>query len=260
MVLLLMAWPGGRPAHASDPHVVQDGDSLADIAYSHDVSADDLAVYNGLNVESPVHSGDELWIPTGSRGVLTDGAQGGGGDATADVPVYQQSRSLSCEYASVFIATAAFGNPIPEEDYIASTAVTSNPHDGFRGNIDGPWGSTDDYGIYAEALVPHLNAHGYVGEVSYNPDAAYLMGQLDQGRPTIVWIATQGDTGFYEQDEAGHSFKLVPFAHVVVAYDYDAGGVYVSDPGIASYLYLTWDWFVPAWRVLDGMALSIYRA
>lgn len=259
VLAVLAVFPGSQTALAGDPHVVEDGDSLAGIASDHEVAAGDLATYNGLDVESPIHGGDELWIPRGAGEVLVAEPEGGASTA-ADVPAYQQSRSLSCEYASVFIATAAFGNPIPEDDYIASTAVTTNPHDGFRGDIDGPWGSTDDYGIYAEALIPNLNAHGYVGEVSYSADAGYLMGQVDLGRPTVVWVATRGDTGFYEQDEAGNSFKLVPFEHVVVAYDYDAGGVYVSDPGIASYLYLTWDWFLPAWSVLDGMALSIYPA
>lgn len=265
IVAVLLTATGGRPARAADPHVVEEGDSLAAIAYDHGVDVDDLAAYNGLDADAPIHGGDELRMPHGAGADPTavepdDADQDAPVGVVADVPAYRQSRSLSCEYASVFIATAAFGDPIAEDDYIASTGIATNPHDGFRGNIDGPWGSTDDYGIYAEALVPNLNAHGYVGVVSYDPEAGYLMGQLDLGRPTIVWIATRGDTGFYEQDESGDSFELVPFEHVVVAYDYDAGGVYVSDPGNASYSYLTWDWFLPAWSVLDGMALSVYPA
>lgn len=176
------------------------------------------------------------------------------------IPAYQQERSLSCEYASIQIATSAFGNPIPEGDYLASTPQSDNPHFGFRGDIDGPWGITDDYGIYAEALVPNLEAHGYTGDVSYGADRGYLQSQIDAGHPTLVWIATRGDTGFYETDAEGNSFKLVPYEHVVVVYGYDDTGVYISDPGNASYQHMSWNWFLDAWSVMDGMALSIYPA
>lgn len=176
------------------------------------------------------------------------------------IPEYKQERSLSCEYAAVQIATTAFGDPIFESDSLDSTPQTDNPHYGFRGDIDGPWGITDDYGIYAEALVPNLEAHGYAGDVSYGADAGYLQAQIDAGRPTLVWIATRGDTGFYETDADGSTFKLVPFEHVVVAYGYDDSGVYISDPGNGSYTLMSWSWFLDAWSVMDGMALSIYPA
>lgn len=184
-----------------------------------------------------------------SNAVLIDG-----------VPAHQQERNLSCEYAAVQIATSVFGDPIYEDDYLNSAPQSDNPHYGFRGDIDGPWGVTDDYGIYAEALVPNLEAHGYVGEVSYGADASYLQSEIDAGHPTLVWIATRGDTGFYDTDVDGSTFKLVPFEHVVVAYGYDETGVYISDPGNASYQHLSWSWFLDAWSVMDGMALSVYPA
>jgi len=176
------------------------------------------------------------------------------------IPEYQQARSLSCEYASIQIATMSFGDPIWEDDSFAEIGQDDNPHLGFRGDIDGPWGITDDYGIYAEALVPHIQLHGYIAEVSYSADAGYLQAQLDAGHPTLVWFATRGDTSFYETDANGNSFKLVPYEHVVVVYGYDNGGVYISDPGNGAYGYLSWSWFLDAWSVLDGMALSIYPA
>ena len=77
------------------------------------------------------------------------------------------------------------------------------------------------------------------------------------GHPTLVWIATQGETGFYEEDENGNPFKLVPWEHVAVAYAYDEGGVSISDPGTGALSYLSWGWLLNAWSVLDGMALSI---
>ncbi|MEA2594578.1 MAG: hypothetical protein QOF01_1047 [Thermomicrobiales bacterium] len=186
-------------------------------------------------------------------GTEEDGGSGG-------FPTHYQEHNLSCEYAAIQIATTWFGAPIYEGDALAMVPSAVNPHDGYRGDIDGPWGGSDDYGIYAEPLVPLLNAYGYAGEVWYSADAGSLRAQLDAGHPTLVWIATQGETGFYEVDENGNPFKLVPWVHVVVAYSYDEGGVSVSDPGTGSLDYVSWDWLLNAWSVLDGMALSVYPA
>lgn len=254
-----LSFGGGQIASAEELHTAQQGDTITFIAEAHGVSVDALAAANGLDPAAELYAGQNLTIPDGSTASVT-AADGGSSSTLLDgVFAYQQARSLSCEYASVFIATSVFGNPIYEEEYLGSTPSSANPHYGFRGNIDGPWGVTDDYGIYAEALVPLLEQYGYVGEVSYDPRAEALQAQLDMGKPTIVWIATRGDTGFYETDETG-TYKLVPYEHVVVAYGYDNGGVYISDPGNASLSYYSWDWFLPAWSVMDGMALSVYPA
>ena len=205
-------------------------------------------------------SGGTLISGQADVAIDTAGTSPGTGVIIGGVPAYKQARSLSCEYASVYIATSVFGDPIAEDEYIWSTPQADNPHFGYRGNIDGPWGITDDYGIYAEALVPLLEARGYVGEVSYGADAGYLEAQIDAGRPTLVWFATRGDTSFYEWDADGNRFKLVPYEHVAVVYGYDEGGVYISDPGPGEYRYYTWGWFLDAWAVLDGMSLAIYPA
>ncbi len=84
-------------------------------------------------------SGVELVIPTGATSV-TAADSSSSSTILAGVFAYQQARSLSCEYASVFIATSVFGNPIYEEEYIGSIPSSANPHYGFRGNIDGAGG------------------------------------------------------------------------------------------------------------------------
>jgi uncharacterized protein YvpB len=243
---------------ATQTYLVEPGDTLATIAAQFGVSPEDLRATNGIEDIGDLGIGIELVIPGGSP-VVAAMAGNSPGSVLAGVPAYQQSRSLSCEYASVYIATSVFGNPIYEEEYITSIPQSANPHFGFRGNIDGQWGITDDYGIYAEALVPLLEARGYVGEVSYDPRAEMLQAQLDAGAPVIVWISTRGDTGFYETDETG-TYKLVPYEHVVVAYGYDSRGVYISDPGTGVQTHYPWDWFLPAWSVMDGMALTIRPA
>jgi len=252
-----LAIPEGAVSNTA-VYVVEPGDSLASIAAMYGVIPEDIRSLNNVDDVQDLRIGTELVIP-GAAAVAPETESTSSGTVLDGVPAYRQARSLSCEYASVFIATSVFGDPIYEEEYLNTTPQSANPHYGYRGNIDGDWGNTEDYGIYAEALVPLLEQRGYYGEVSYDPRAEVLQGQLDTGAPVIVWIATRGDTGVYESDETG-SYKLVPYEHVVVAYGYDSGGVYISDPGSASLTYYGWDWFLPAWSVLDGMALAIYPA
>ncbi len=261
---------------ASSDEAVTNSDGIAFLAFDTSSASDGDNGWLDINFAGTYAGGREISPRANSdcvsSGTLIDleatistsqasvAAPSGEAVLIAGIPEYQQARSLSCEYASVQIATMSFGDPIWEEDSFAETGLADNPHFGFRGDIDGPWGITDDYGIYAEALVPHIQAHGYVAEVSYGADAEYLRSQINAGRPTIVWFATRGDTSFYETDANGNTYKLVPYEHVVVVYGYDEGGVYISDPGNGAYGYLSWSWFLDAWSVLDGMALSLYPA
>jgi Peptidase_C39 like family len=199
-------------------------------------------------------------IDGGAAAAIPDTAATNGGDDSGGFPTHYQEHTLSCEYAAIYIATASFGNPVYEDQSIADVPPADDPHFGFRGDIDGPFGSSDDYGVYAEALVPVLEAYGFVGEVWYDPGADALMAQLDAGHPTLIWIATRGDTSYYDEDANGNVFKLVPWEHVLVAYAYDDGGVYVSDPGTGGLDHLSWGWTIDARSVLDGMALSVYPA
>ena len=230
---------------------VAPGDTLASIAVSLGITSDSLVAANDAVDVDDLIIGSTLVVPT-DQATMTEVAT-----ILTGVPAYRQQRALSCEYASIYIATSAFGAPIPEEDLIAAMPQSTNPHLGFRGDIDGVWGNTVDYGVYAEALVPTLADYGFDGEVSYGADAATLRAQLDAGRPTIVWLSYWGDTGFYEADETG-SFKLVPGEHVVVAYGYDAGGVYLANPGNGTLQYYGWDAFLGMWSVMDGMALAVF--
>lgn len=174
---------------------------------------------------------------------------------------YVQQRNLSCEYASLYIATATFGQGISEYAFDDVVGWSENPHWGYRGDINGWWGNTDDYGVYAEALVPALAAFGFHGEAFYGDgDPAALTSRIDRGMPTLVWLALRGDTSFYAYTEDGTRYKLAAYEHVVVAYGYDAGGVYVADPAIGAPRYYTWEEFMPMWNVLDGMALAVAPA
>lgn len=176
------------------------------------------------------------------------------------VPFLVQQRNLSCEYAAVAIATAAWGNGVSEYSLDDVVGHSANPHQGYRGDITGWWGNTVDYGVYAEPLAAALPQFGFNGDVFYaQGDSSQLTGRLDAGIPTIVWISMWGDQSVVEST-GDSSYTLVAGEHVVVAYGYDAGGVYVSDPAHGDSRYFSWDTFMWMWNVLDGMSLAVTPA
>ncbi len=174
------------------------------------------------------------------------------------VPTYAQQRNLSCEYAALVMAMGAYGVWVSEYEFDARVGWSENPHWGYRGDINGWWGNTDDYGVYAAALAPALADFGFWGEEFYaqgNPTA--LTARLDEGTPVLVWLGLWGDTSFYEHAADGSPYKLVPGLHVVVADGYDSGGVYVADPATGGKNYYDWSTFMTFWNVMDGMGLSV---
>src|SRR5690348_6650912 len=76
-------------------------------------------------------------------------------------PSVEQWYSLSCEYAAAAAVTLYWGNLVSQRDFVREVPPDPNPHDGFRGNINGPFGGIADYGVYAEPLVPVLERRGY---------------------------------------------------------------------------------------------------
>lgn len=262
------------------------GDTIASIAWDLHVNTADLLSLNGLTAESTIYPGDVLFVPDtkASRQETIDALEVldaeeisdeiDAGEATDDVadqvaetslpasasvwvPNYWQQRSLSCEYASTHIATAAFGDGVPESAFWNSIPVTSNPHLGYRGNIDGEWGNTTDYGIYPEALVPVLNQNGYGADVFYaGSESAQLMQQIAWGRPVVVWLAMWGDTAETYTNEG--TYSVYSGMHVMTAYGYDESGVYLSDPAKGTNLFFDWGTFLWMWGTIDGMAMAVY--
>jgi len=185
-------------------------------------------------------------------------ADAGSGSTFLTVPTYVQARNLSCEYASLSIATGALGYWVSEYEFDDLVGWSANPHWGYRGDINGWWGNTTDYGVYAVPLAAALPAFGFSGHAFYGAgDASPLIASLDAGRPTLVWLGLWGDTGYTETLSDGTSFTLAAGYHVVVAYGYDEWGVYVSDPAIGGTRAYDWGTFMAMWGVLDGMALGV---
>ncbi len=199
-------------------------------------------------------SGDVVVTPSSSSATasLIDGAQ-----TKVWIPTYAQQRNLSCEYAAMYIATSAFGEGISEYSFDSVVGWSPNPHIGYRGNILGVWGRTDDYGVYATPLSWALDSFGFRGEVFYaGGDSDSLTTRLDQGKPVVVWLALWGDESIRETLD-GRTFTVTAGMHVMVAYGYDSSGVYLSDPGSGTYRFYSWGDFMGMWNVLDGMGLAV---
>lgn len=181
----------------------------------------------------------------------------GADSAFIDVPTYRQQRNLSCEYAAAVIVMGAFGQWVSEWEFDDIVGWSDNPHWGFRGDINGWWGNTVDYGVYPEPLVAPLAQFGFWSEAFYGQgDPWKLKSYLHDGVPVIVWLGLWGDQSFYEYTGDGTPYKLTPGYHVVVAHGYDESGVYVSDPARAEYNFYPWGDFMWMWNVLDGMSLA----
>jgi uncharacterized protein YvpB/LysM repeat protein len=266
----------GTSPFTAGVHWVEAGDSIWYIADLYGVDRFELAAFNGLSADAALAVGDRILLPgDASVSVSTNVATAGettnslsdaisagyvaelSAQGFAWVPQYKQQRNLSCEYAAAYIATSAFGSPIHESVFLDWVPQTQNPHYGYRGNIDGIWGGYDDYGVYASALVPALNAHGYAGEVFYGGySASQLTTHLDAGHPVLVWLSMWGDPGIVYEDEG--RYTVFAGMHVVTAFAYDSAGVYVSDPGAGAYRHFDWDTFMNMWGLVDGMALAVY--
>jgi len=179
-------------------------------------------------------------------------------DVWLAVPQYHQEYGLSCEFASLYMVTAYWGDPIYEDQSLNMTAWSDNPHVGFRGDITGGWGNTTDYGIYAEPLADIASRYGYGFDINYDADPNLLAAYIDDGVPVIVWISVYGNWGWQQWDDYGNEYRLVPYEHVVVVNGYDDYGVSISDPGTGAYNELSWSYFLNAWSLMDGMMVAVY--
>ncbi len=175
------------------------------------------------------------------------------------IPSVVQWYSLSCEYAAAATITLYWGNLVSQSDFIREVPQDPNPHKGFRGDIFGPHGWIDDYGIYAEPLVPVLEKRGYKAEAVYG-NVERLKSEIDQGYPVVAWITSGRYTPRpeYWDKDGERSFKLVPYEHAIVVHGYDSDGVYSMDVGNGNYVHTEWDSFLMRWNYFGGMMLLIH--
>lgn len=175
------------------------------------------------------------------------------------MPAVKQWYSLSCEYAAAAAVTLFWGGELVGQDhFIREIPLDPNPHKGFRGNIHGEFGGIENYGIYAEPLVPVLESHGYDATVFYGGPSR-LRAEIDEGHPVVVWMtAGREERQVIKRTIDGETFKLVPSEHTVVIYGYDEAGVYIMDVGDGGKYYTDWESFERRWSYFDQMALLIH--
>lgn len=247
----------GTSPWAYTAHWVEYGENPATIAAMYGVGVNELMDLNGIDDPLDLTVGMRLIIPATATSSGSSNASSSAAASGVPVPNYRQRRNLSCEYAATYAAAMAFGWGPTEEVFIDSIPLTLNPHYGYRGNIDGWWGNTEDYGIYAEPLVPVLNDWGFHGEVMYTfGDTGPLIEHIDAGHPVVTWLGFWGDTRERKTDDGNYS--VFAGMHAVTVYDYDEDGVWVMDPAKGEKVHYSWGFFIQMWEVVDGMSLAVY--
>jgi LysM repeat protein len=229
---------------AQSYHIVGAGDNLYRVALRYGVSIQSLAAANSITNFNQVYVGQRLVIPGRAASAPVDKS------VLLKVPVLAQDHSLTCEAAAARMVAAYMGKTATEAWFQAQLGTDQDPHKGFRGDVDAPFGGIANYGVYAEPLAQALGALGLTAEVRYGVSYADLRAALDNGQPVIVWLSQFAAPGYYDQPGG---FRLVPGEHSYVIVGYDANGYWVNDPlnGGRQFRIRA----IPHWELFDNMAL-----
>jgi uncharacterized protein YvpB len=170
-----------------------------------------------------------------------------------------QARSLSCESRSACDLLAFHGIHVSEDDFLAGLPRSDNPDLGFVGDPDGPTGGLppDPYGVHAGPVAQVLRRFGLDAREERGRDLAWLRGELDAGRPVLVWVVA-GLRASPRQafvDSAGRPFHAVRGEHAVLALRSLPGRLVVLDPAHGEER--TWDEapFLASWNLFDRAAV-----
>lgn len=235
-------------AGATTLHLVMPGETIESIAESYGVSAPQLLAANG-HARDGITSGMILKIPPeGSTSVQLVG-----------MPSAIELSPVGSELTAVSVATAYWGSSISETAIYEALELSENPHIGFRGDIDGEYGGTEDYGVYAGPLAEVIAERGFNGEVFYaDGDATALTSRIDSGLPVVVWMTYEAAAATAERiDDGVRPFTVVESKQAAVVYGYDDEGVLLVDIAHGGYTHVNWTDFMRSWGYFDGMGLAI---
>jgi uncharacterized protein YvpB len=175
-----------------------------------------------------------------------------------NVPIYKQQHSLGCESTAAAMAANYHHVDVSEQDILDALPRNENPHLGFRGDIDGPYGGIEDYGVYAGPIRQVLTRLGL--------DAQHLEGGLDEikaalrhGRPVIVWVTygLQAQTPQQVVMPDDQTVTLVPYEHTVLIVGYNRDGLWVNDPFTGTQDFYSEGDFLRSFAYLGNMALVV---
>jgi len=177
--------------------------------------------------------------------------------ARLSVARQQQSHNLSCESSAASMVALYHGVQLSEEEVIASLPASSNPHLGFRGNVDGPTGGTVDYGVYAEPILDILNARGLQAQTVVDGMEG-IKAAIARGNPVIAWVTYNCEPNTPTATVIdGQEVTLVPNQHVVVVTGFNAEGVWANDPWDGQEDFYQMGDFERAMSYLGNMAVEV---
>lgn len=245
----------------SQSYIVQPGEYLALIAMRYGTSAQAIAFANSLPNLWLVYAGQRLTIPTTATLAAPVADVATPSIRVSNVPLYQQKQTLTCEEASVAMATRG---AVSEAQLLAVMPRGDNPFFGIRGRTNSAYfGGLSDYGVYAQGLQKGLSALGFKSQVlygqSYDDFKNALLDNLRAGRP-VIWWHTWQDT--YQSPvmvrmSDGSSVKLVPYEHAGVIVASNERGLTYNDPYDATVRFVSWADHRRVSAYFDNMALVI---
>jgi uncharacterized protein YvpB len=142
----------------------------------------------------------------------------------------KQTHNLSCESAAASMVAGYHGIDLTEAEALASLPLDDNPYLGFRGNVDGPTGGIQDYGVYAGPILDLLVSQGLRASI-VEGGLEGIRAATSRGNPVIAWVTYNClPSTPIETTIGGQSVTLVPNQHVVVVTGYNAEGFWANDP------------------------------
>jgi uncharacterized protein YvpB len=178
-------------------------------------------------------------------------------EARLSVARQQQSHNLSCESSAASMVAQYHGVNLSEAEVLAALPLDDNPHLGFRGNVDGPTGGIQDYGVYAAPILEILNSQGLRARL-VEEGLGGIQAAIARGNPVIAWVTYDCNPSTPARVEVdGELVTLVPWQHVVVVTGYDDEGVWANDPWDGEMDYYSKAAFEQAMGYFGDMAIEV---
>ncbi|MBI4786633.1 MAG: LysM peptidoglycan-binding domain-containing protein [Chloroflexi bacterium] len=253
----------GTRAAPAQTYIVQPGEFLTQIALRYETTVQAITLANNLPNDWLIYPGQRLTIPGAPNGSPSPSVPAATAtDIRVDkIPLYRQQQTLTCEEASVAMATRG---AVGEARLVAVMPRSDNPFAGIRGRTNSPYfGGLGDYGAYAQAIQKGLNALGVKSEVLYGQRYDVFkkatLDHLRAGHPVIWWHSWR-DT--YQNPVTvktldGATVKLVPYEHAGVIVAANDRGVTYHDPYDATVRFASWADHRRVSAYFDNMALVV---
>ena len=178
-------------------------------------------------------------------------------EARLTVAPQKQAHNLSCESSAASMVAQYHGLALKEAEALAALPLNDNPHLGFRGDVDGPTGGIQDYGVYAGPILQILKDRGLrAWPVDNGLDGIKLA--IARGNPVIAWVTYDClPSKPTTRTIGGQEVTLVPNQHVVVVTGYNAEGVWANDPWDGREEFYSVADFERALSYFDNMAIEV---